>query len=96
MIADLLNLAGYMLPNPKEFARTEGKRTYKKIPKCLIYNKAALPQNLSNDEKAKHQFYVQKQADDVLIRISLIYSIKLALTIVFFENRNFCLQLSMC
>lgn len=91
MIADLLNLAGYMLPNPKEFARTEGKRSYKKIPKCLIYNKAALPQNLSNDEKAKHQFYVQKQADDVLKNIfkkillnwSNYYSISNKETLVF-------------
>jgi tubulin polyglutamylase TTLL4 len=32
MISDLFNLAGFMLPNPKELAKSEGKkRRYEKI-----------------------------------------------------------------
>lgn len=67
MIADLFNLAGYMIPDPKEIAKEEGKKTYKKIPKLLVYNKSVLPQQLSNDEKSKHQYYIQRHNDDVRI-----------------------------
>jgi tubulin polyglutamylase TTLL4 len=31
-----------------------------KIPKVLTFNKSYLPQHLSNDEKSKHQSYLQK------------------------------------
>ena len=66
MIADLFNLAGYMIPDPKEIAKEEGKKTYKKVPKLLVFNKSVLPQQLSNDEKSKHQHYIQRHNDEVL------------------------------
>lgn len=65
MIADLFNLAGHMLPDPKELAKQEGKKSFKKIPKLLTFNKLALPQSLSNDEKSKHQYYIQRHNDEV-------------------------------
>ena len=53
-----------------------GKRLYKdgKVPKLLVNNKAALPQQLSNDEKSKHQFYIQRNQDDVIIKDFLFTS----------------------
>ncbi len=39
--------------------------SYKKVPKALLFNKSILPQQLSNDEKTKHQFYIQKSSDEV-------------------------------
>lgn len=80
MIADLLNLAGFMIPNPKEFSKTEGKKYYKKIPNVLTNNKAILPQNLSIDEKAKHQFYIQKQNDEVIISLLKLFNLNKKLT----------------
>ena len=35
------------------------------MPKPLVFNKAILPQNLSNDEKMKHNFYTQRYTDEV-------------------------------
>ncbi|CAF0928414.1 unnamed protein product [Brachionus calyciflorus] len=64
MICDLFNLAGFMLPDPREIAKQEGKKSYKKIPKFLHFNKSVLPQILSNDEKTKHQYFIQRQNDD--------------------------------
>lgn len=65
MIADLLRIAGYMIPDPKDMTKAEGKKTYKKLPKCLYFNKKILPQQLSNDEKSKHQYYIQRHSDEV-------------------------------
>jgi tubulin polyglutamylase TTLL4 len=64
MISDLFNIAGYMLPNPKDVAQANGQKHYKKVPKLLVNNKAALPQQLSNDEKLKHQYFIQKCHDE--------------------------------
>lgn len=40
--------------------------SYKKVPKALLFNKSILPQQLSNDEKTKRQFYIQKANDEVI------------------------------
>ncbi len=37
------------------------------MPKLLVNNKAVLPQQLSNDEKSKHQYYIQRNQDEVAI-----------------------------
>jgi hypothetical protein len=39
----------------------------KQLPKILVHNKCILPQQLSNDEKAKHQYYIQRSAEEVKI-----------------------------
>jgi hypothetical protein len=47
----------------------------KQLPKILVHNKSILPQQLSNDEKAKHQYYIQRCTEEVkkaLIQIDLI------------------------
>ncbi|RNA18241.1 Tubulin polyglutamylase [Brachionus plicatilis] len=67
MIADLFNLAGHMLPDPKEISKQEGKKSFKKIPKILAFNKFVLPQSLSNDEKCKHQYFIQRQTDEKVL-----------------------------
>lgn len=95
MISDLFNIAGFMIPNPKELAKYEGKKrlkiiilycsfilkiisnffyqniSYKRVPKILVNNKSVLPQQLSNDERLKHQFYIQKYQDEVNILFEL-------------------------
>ena len=71
MIADLLKISGYMIPDPKDMAKADGKKTFKRLPKCLTFNKKIQPQTLSTDEKSKHQYYIQRHSDEV--RIDLFF-----------------------
>lgn len=63
MIADLFNIAGHVLPNHKDMSDKK-KPDKNKIPKFLMQDKRIMPQTLSNDEKAKHQFYISRVNDE--------------------------------
>ncbi|CAF3852147.1 unnamed protein product [Rotaria magnacalcarata] len=64
MIADLLNLSGFMIPDRRDILYEGSARRKPKLPKCLIFDRRVLPQGLSTDEKLKHQHFAQRYHDE--------------------------------
>ena len=87
MVADLLRLAGFTLPEPREMARAEGKRAAARtLPRCLHFDKRLLPQQLAADERTKHQYYIQRHADEVGLRYCKLYQVSCQVESVNSEN----------
>ncbi|CAF0838743.1 unnamed protein product [Rotaria sordida] len=64
MISDLLNLSGFMIPDRRDTLYEGSARRKPKLPKSLIFDRRALPQALSTDEKLKHQYFAQRYHDE--------------------------------
>ncbi|CAF0936843.1 unnamed protein product [Didymodactylos carnosus] len=64
MIADLLNLSGFQIPDRRDVLSDTSVRKKARLPKSLIFDKRILAQTLSTDEKLKHQYFIQRYNDE--------------------------------
>ena len=74
MIKDLLNIAGFQVPDKNDVVANPGPaidRNNNREQGGVVIDRRLWPSQMSPDERAKHAYYCQRQQDEVSSLINL-------------------------